>query len=48
METDWYGPPPVGRAGVADAVGIIGPGTAVLVKGSLVAGLGPVADELAG
>ena len=47
VETDHYGTVPIGRDDVRDAVVPIRVGTAVLVKGSLVAGLGPVADELA-
>ena len=48
VETAHYGTVPIGRGDVRAAVVPIASGTAVLVKGSLVAGLGPVADELAG
>ncbi|MGH9271938.1 MAG: glutamate ligase domain-containing protein, partial [Ilumatobacteraceae bacterium] len=47
VETDLYGRAAIERAEVADRLGRITPGTTVLVKGSLVAGLGPVADALA-
>jgi UDP-N-acetylmuramoyl-tripeptide--D-alanyl-D-alanine ligase len=47
VETDLYGVAPIERAAVAGRVGPITLGTAVLVKGSLVAGLGPIADALA-
>ena len=47
METEHYGSVPIHRDDVRDAIVPITAGTTVLVKGSLVAGLGPVADELA-
>ena len=47
VETDLYGAEPIGLAGVSARLGVLEPGTVVLVKGSLVAGLGPVADALA-
>ena len=47
VETEHYGSMPIRRDAVRDAIVPIVAGTAVLVKGSLVAGLGPVADELA-
>ena len=46
VETDLYGRAAIGRSAVADRLGPIEVGTTVLVKGSLVAGLGPVADAL--
>ncbi len=46
VETDLYGRAAIARSAVADRLGRIEGGTAVLVKGSLVAGLGPVADAL--
>ncbi|MGI9030848.1 MAG: Mur ligase family protein [Ilumatobacteraceae bacterium] len=46
VETDLYGVEPIARDAVAARLGPITAGTAVLVKGSLVAGLGPVADAL--
>ncbi|MGI9053403.1 MAG: UDP-N-acetylmuramoyl-tripeptide--D-alanyl-D-alanine ligase [Ilumatobacteraceae bacterium] len=47
VETDLYGVAPIGLADVAARLGTLAGGTVVLVKGSLVAGLGPVADALA-
>ncbi len=47
VETELYGRAAIARADVADQLGRITARTAVLVKGSLVAGLGPVADALA-
>ncbi len=47
VETEHYGVTPIDRPDVREAIGPIPAGTAVLVKGSLVAGLGPVADDLA-
>lgn len=46
VETDLYGVVPIERHEVTVRLGPITAGTAVLVKGSLVAGLGPVADAL--
>ena len=46
VETDLYGRAAIARSAVADRLGRIEGGTTVLVKGSLVAGLGPVADAL--
>lgn len=46
VDTDLYGKPPVAAVDVAAALGELGSGAAVLVKGSLVAGLQAVAARL--